>query len=134
MFCLFFKDAVSLNVTINLFYNQIKVKLELLKNPFSEFLSRSILQASYFLIFFQMAFVGQEVCPTNGRNLHQGVVQTSSAPSGNYNFYWLAAWGWLYIGSPWQLNHFVVKTLIPATAFAAIFATSFLYTNSNLAQ
>ena len=31
-----------------------------------------------------MAFVGQEVCPTNGRNLHQGVVQTSSAPSGNY--------------------------------------------------
>ena len=41
-------------------------------------------------------------------------------------FCWLAAWGWPYIGSPWQLNHFVVKTLIPAAAFAAIFATLFL--------
>ena len=30
---------------------------------------------------------------------------------------------------PWQLNHFNVKTLIPATAFAAIFTTISNYAN-----
>ena len=31
-------------------------------------------------------------------------------------FCWLAALGWLFRETPWRLNHFVVKTLMPATA------------------
>ena len=38
-------------------------------------------------------------------------------------FCWLA--GQSYKGKTWQLNHFVVKTHIPATALAAILTTMF---------
>ena len=41
-------------------------------------------------------------------------------------FFSLSAWGRPFKESPCQLNHFVVKTLIPAAAFAAIFTALFL--------
>ena len=42
---------------------------------------------------------------------------------------WLAAWRSSYKRNPWQLNHFNIKTLLPATALASSFTTSFtIYT------
>ena len=57
-----------------------------------------------------------------------------------YFFCWLAAWERPYVRSPWQLNNFTVKILIPATALAAILqlrnsiTPTALYILSNILQ
>ena len=60
-----------------------------------------------------------QLFPTNDHASYRCNLEFNFRTYNNFFCCWLAARGWLLRETPWRLNHFVFKTLIPATALAA---------------